>query len=62
MISTIAPTQVNKQMSQIVRKSITHLFIYRLSNYNDLESIVEWLSAVYDKKTLLHIYHEAVSE
>ena len=41
---------------------MTHLFIYRLRNYNDLESIVEELSAIYDKKTLLQTDHEAVSE
>ena len=62
MISTITSTQVYKQISPIVRNNMTHLFIYRLRNYNDLESIVEELSAIYDKKTLLQIYHEAVSE
>ena len=41
---------------------MTHLFIYRLRNYGDLDAIVEELSAVYDKKTPLKIYHEAVSE
>ena len=45
-----------------MRKNATHLFIYRLRNYGDLESIVEELSAIYGKKTLLQIYHEAVSE
>ena len=60
MISTITSTQVYKQISPIVRKSTTHLFIYRLSNYNDLESIVEELSAIYDKNNFLQIYHEAV--
>ena len=62
MISTITSTQVYKQISPIVRKNMTHLFIYRLRNYGDLEAIVEELSAVYDKKTLLQIYHEAVDE
>ena len=62
MISTIAPTQVYQQISPIVRKNMTHLVIYRLRNYGDLESVVEELSAVYDKKTLLKIYHEAVDE
>jgi len=62
MISTITSTQVYKQISPIVRKKMTHLFIYRLRNYGDLEAIVEELSAVYDKKTLLQIYHEAVDE
>ena len=41
---------------------MTRLFVYRLRNYGDLEPIVEELSAVYDKKTLLQIYHEAVGE
>ena len=63
MISTITSTHVYKQISPIVRKNMTHLFIHRLRNYGDLESIVEELSAIYDlKKTLLQIYHEAVSE
>ena len=62
MISTITPTQVYKQMSPIVRKNMPHLFIYRLRHVGDLESIVEELSASYDKHTLLQIYHEAVSE
>ena len=62
MISTIASTQVYKQISPIVRKNMTNLFIYRLRNYGDLESIVAELRAIYDEKTLLQIYHEAVSE
>ena len=63
MISTITSTQVYKQIPPIVRKNMTHLFIYRLGNYNDLEPIVEELSAIYDKRnTPLQIYHEAVSE
>ena len=62
MISTITGTQVYKQISPIVRKNMTHLFIYRLRNYGDLEAIVNELRAIYDKKALLQIYHEAVSE
>ena len=62
MISTITSTQVYKQISPIVRKNTTHLFIYRLRIYADLEPIVEALSAIYDNKTLLQIYHEAISE
>ena len=41
---------------------MTHLFIDRLGNYGDLEAIVEEMGAIYDKKTLLHMYHEAISE
>ena len=62
MFSTITSTQVYKHISPIVRKNMTHLFIYRLRNDGDLEATVEELSAIYEKKTLLQIYHEAVSE
>ena len=62
MISTITATQVYKGVSPVIRKNVTHLFIYRLRNYGDLESIVEEMSAIYDKKTLLQIYHEAIDE
>ena len=41
MISTITSTQIDKGVSPIIRKSMTHLFIYRLRNYGDLEGIVE---------------------
>ena len=36
MISTITSTQVYKQISPIIRKNITHLFIYILRNYGYL--------------------------
>ena len=62
MISTMTSTQVYRQISPIVRNNMTHLFIYRLRNYGDLESIVEEMSAIYDKKTLLQIYHEGIDE
>ena len=47
MISTTS-TQIYKGVSPIIRKNMTHLFIYRLRNYGDLEGIVEELSAIYD--------------
>ena len=62
MISTITSTQVYEQIPPIARKNMTHLFIYRLRNYGDLEAIAAEMSAVYCKKTLLHMYHEAISE
>ena len=62
IISAITSTQVCKHISPIVGKNMTHLLIYRLRNYGDLEAIVEDMSAIYNKKTLLHMYHEAISE
>jgi hypothetical protein len=40
----------------------TELFVYRLRNYRDLETFIEEVSAVYDKKTLLEIYNVATEE
>ena len=62
MISTITATQIYKGVSPVIRKNVTHLFIYRLGNHGDLSAIVEEMSAIYDKHTLLQIYHEAIAE
>ena len=62
MISTITATQVFKAISPIVRKNITDLYIYRLRNQADLESIIEEVSAVYDKKTLYKLYRLATEQ
>ena len=40
----------------------TELFVYRLRNYRDLETFIEEVSAVYDKKTLLDLYNAATEE
>lgn len=59
MISTITATQVYKAISPIVRKNITDIFVYRLRNNADLDSLLDEVSAVYDKKTLLEMYRLA---
>jgi hypothetical protein len=61
-ISTITSTQKYNVIAPIVRINATQLYVFRLRNYKDLEAIVEELSAVADKKTLLDIYHLATSE
>ena len=61
-ISTITSTQKYNVIAPIVRVNATQLYVFRLRNYKDLEAIVEELSAVTDKKTLLDIYHTATSE
>ena len=62
MISTITATQVYKVISPIVRKNVTDLIIFKLRNYADLESIVEELGALTDKKILHNIYKQATAE
>jgi len=61
-ISTITATQVFNALSPIIRKNITELYVYRLRNYRDLESLIEELSALYPKKTLMELYNMATSE
>jgi hypothetical protein len=61
-ISTITSTQKYNVIAPIVRVNATQLYVFRLRNYKDLEAIVEELSAVTDKKTLLDIYHTATAE
>jgi len=61
-ISTITSTQKYNVIAPIVRINATQLYVFRLRNYKDLEAIIEELSVVADKKTLLEIYHTATSE
>ena len=60
-ISSITATQAYAALSPLIRKNATELYVYRLRNYRDLESVVEELAALYDKKTL-DIYQTATSE
>jgi hypothetical protein len=61
-ISTIVATQKFTAINPIIRVNATSLFVYRLRNYRDLESFIEEVSAVVDKKTLLELYNIATSE
>ena len=56
-ISTITSTQVYKVISPVIRKNMTHLFVYRLRNASDLEAWIEELSGVYDKKHYINYTH-----
>ena len=62
MISTIVATQKFVAIHPIIITNATELFCYRLRNQKDLESFLEELSALYDKKTLLKLYQYATSE
>jgi hypothetical protein len=62
MISTITSTQVFNALSPIIRKNITQLYVYKLRNYKDLETVLEELSALADKKSILEMYKLATDE
>ena len=61
-ISTIVSSQKFYAVSPIIRINATQLYIFKLRNYKDIESIIEELSAIYDKQTLLKIYHTATDQ
>ena len=61
-ISTITATQKFSSIAPIIRVTATELYVYRLRNYNDLQTFIEEISALIDKKTLLEIYNLATSE
>ena len=55
IISTITATQKFSSIAPNIRVNATELYVYRLRNYEDLETFIDEVSAVADKKTLLHI-------
>ncbi len=62
MISSITATQKFNAIHPIIRVNATELYVYRLRNTKDLETFVEEVSAVYNKKTLLALYNAATEE
>ena len=38
------------------------MYVFRLRNYADLEGIIEEVSALYDKRTLMDMYKTATDE
>ena len=54
-MSTITATQKFSTIAPISRVSATELYVHRLRNYKDLETFIDEVSAVADKKTF-YIY------
>ena len=61
-ISTITATQKFNALHPIIRVNATELFVYRLRNMKDLETFIDEVSTVVDKKPSLELYHTATSE
>jgi len=61
-ISTITSVQKYYVLAPIIRINATQLYVFRLRNYKDLESILEELSALASKKELLDIYNTATRD
>ena len=61
-ISTLILTQKMRACGNLLRINLQALVIFRLRNRLELDSIIEELSAVYDKKTLMEMYKMATAE
>ena len=61
-ISVITASQKAFILHHVIRVNATQLFIFRLRNKKELDSIIEELGALADPKVLLEIYHTATAE
>ena len=61
-ISTILSTQKYNAISTIARTNMDSMYLFRLRNSNDLQAVIDELSALLDRKTLLDVYMEATKE
>ena len=61
-ISTIVATQKFTALHPIIRVNASELFVFRLRNYSDLQTFLDEVSALVDKKALLEMYDLATDE
>ena len=61
-ISTIISCQRLTAQAPIIRSNVTDMFVFRLRNYSCLQILLDELSALIDKQTMLDIYKEAIKE
>jgi hypothetical protein len=61
-ISTLVSVQRLKSIASAIRANLQFLMVWRLRSYTELESLLEELSAIHDKKTLMALYEQAVSQ
>ena len=61
-ISCILMTQRYRMIDVTTRVNANALFIFRMRNYKDLESVLEENSALLNKKQLLEVYEHCTTE
>ena len=61
-ISTIVATQKFTALHPIIRVNASELFVFRLRNYSDLQTFLDEVSALVDKKALLEMYNLATEQ
>ncbi len=60
MITVITAVQKVVTVAPLIRTQATHKFTFRLRSFQDLQIWLDENSAIYDKKTLLKMYHMCV--
>ena len=58
-ISTLVSTQKFAALSPLIRVNACSLYVFRLRNYQDLNTFLNEVSAIVDKKTLLQMYRKS---
>ena len=58
-ISTILSTQKYNAVSTVIRTNMDSMYLFRLRNANDLDSVITELSALLERKVLLEVYMKA---
>ena len=62
-ISTIVSTQKFTAIHPVIRVTASELYVFRLRNYSDSQTVLDELGGVVgDKQTLLEMYKEATDE
>jgi len=61
-ISTVTATQKFTAISPIIRVNATELYVYRLRSGQDLDTLINEVSALIDRKTLLNIYKQCTEQ
>ena len=62
MINSFVLSQNLRSMGSLLRVNAQALVVFRLRNRLELDAIIEELSAVYDKRTLMEMYSLATAE
>ena len=60
--STILSTPTYNAVSTIIRTNMDSMYLFRLRNANDLQAVINELSALLDKTILLQVYMKATEE
>ena len=61
-IICLLSTQKYNAVSTIIRTNMDSMYLFRLRNSNDLQAVIDELSALLNKKTLYEVYMKATEE